>query len=185
MTPSQLQEPPRVLASVDPGKHDSWLAIYLSGVLAAARRCPGQGGAPALVLQLALEELGAAGLPGVLVVERPVVYPGGRTKRPADQLAVAVVAGGWQAAGEIAGLVSRGVEPAVWKGQLDKLKVERRLREALDLEEIAVLDAAQASVKKKNERHNVADCVAIGAWVLGRVPLATWDRRYADTRQGA
>jgi hypothetical protein len=185
-----------LVVPVDPGWSCCAFAAYVDGQLALARlvRAPAHEGPRAL--DPALRELGLVevrefrGVPqhryprGVVLVEWPRIYPSGvsekkGTRNPNDVLKVAQSAGAWLGAGVGLGMAARQVEPRAWKGNLDKKKVERRLREALSAAELRVLDAALAPLQK-DLRHNVVDAAAIGAWVLGRVPLAPRDPRLLE-----
>jgi hypothetical protein len=162
---------------VDPGWSCAAFAVYAARELSHASLVESPAHLAPADLGRALAALGlaGAGAPGVLVVERPVVYPARgrsakrRTRSPNDVMKVAQSAGAWSGAGAALGLEVVAVEPASWKRQLDKDVVHARLREALSASELAVLDAAVRTVPKKLG-HNVLDAAAIGAWALGRLP---------------
>jgi hypothetical protein len=104
-----------------------------------------------------------------VVIERPMIYPGGRQKaRPADIIALAVRAGEW--GGKVAaftGSVPEYVEPARWKGQVPKDIHHARILAKLSPEEQAVLTSAGNGVAP-SKRHNIVDAVGIGLFAVGR-----------------
>lgn len=104
-----------------------------------------------------------------VVIERPMIYPGGRQKaRPADIIKLACRAGEW--GGETRaffGVEPEYVEPATWKGQLSKEICHARIWDRLDANERAIVAKAGESMAP-SKRHNMLDAVGIGLYALGR-----------------
>lgn len=102
-----------------------------------------------------------------VVIEKPVIYPGGRTKNPNDVLSVAVNAGEWGGRYLQQGTTVEYVTPAGWKGQTPKDVSHARIYGKLTDEEKAVLDTAGGGLAA-SKRHNMLDAVGIGLWAVKR-----------------
>jgi hypothetical protein len=105
------------------------------------------------------------------IIERPVIYPHGRTPNPNDIVKLAVAVG--ELAGVLAasGLSVRYVEPRAWKGTLDKDTCCRRAWGRLRPEErytAAPFEPPLAPAKVQGGRDHVLDAVGIGLHALGR-----------------
>jgi hypothetical protein len=100
-----------------------------------------------------------------VVIERPKIYPGGRTKNPNDVLSVAVNAGEWGGRYKQQGCEVQYVEPSGWKGQTPKEIQHRRDWARLSAEEQAVVSAAGKTMPA-SKRHNMLDAVGIGLWAV-------------------
>lgn len=100
-----------------------------------------------------------------VVIERPKIYPGGRTKNPNDVLSVAINAGEWAGRYKHQGCEIEYVEPSGWKGQTPKEIQHRRDWARLSLEEQDVVSAAGKSMPA-SKRHNMLDAVGIGLWAV-------------------
>ncbi len=142
-----------MLLAIDPGADTGWARFDV-----ATCRLEGCG-------------LGAAapGPTSRVIVERPMIYPGGRQKaRPADVIKLATRAG--EAAGlyaRTAGIEPEYVEPHAWKGSVDKNISHARIWAKLTPAEQAIVsDAARGVAPSK--RHNILDAVGIGLWGIGR-----------------
>lgn len=116
-----------------------------------------------------------------VVIERPVIYPGGRTKNPNDVLLVAVAAGEWGGLARARGIPYEYVEPARWKGQVDKdIQHARDWACMLDVEREVAIGAGRLIAPKakalsfpcklttSDKRHNMLDAIGIGLFALGR-----------------
>ncbi len=140
------------LLAIDPGADAGWARFDTAGQLAACG-------------------LGAPG-PGStsrVIVERPMIYPGGRQKaRPADVIKLATRAG--EAAGQYAravGVEPEYVEPHAWKGSVDKNIHHARIWAKLTPIEQEIVSASARGVAP-SKRHNILDAVGIGLFVVGR-----------------
>ncbi len=104
-----------------------------------------------------------------VLIERPMIYPGGRQKaRPADVIKLAVRAGemGGQYA-RTAGIEPEYIEPHTWKGSVSKDIHHARIWAKLTPAEQAIVsDAARGVAPSK--RHNILDAVGIGLFGIGR-----------------
>jgi hypothetical protein len=103
------------------------------------------------------------------VVERPMIYPGGRQKaRPADIIKLATRAGEWGGAVRAwFNVEPEYVEPHGWKGSVDKDVHHARVWAKLTGAEQAVVSAAAKGVAK-GKLHNIIDAVGIGLFAVGR-----------------
>lgn len=110
-----------------------------------------------------------------VVIEKPMIYPGGRTKDPNAVVTLAVKAGEW------GGLYRQWVTveyvlPWQWKGQVPKDIHHERVLAKLTDEEHAIVNAmrtdvrgnARAAAVAPSKRHNVIDAVGLGLFAVGR-----------------
>lgn len=143
----------RILA-IDPGSDMGW-ALFDEGRLISC----GVGTPDGAALHI-----------GRVVLERPMIYPGGRQRaRPRDVITLAL------RAGEAAGLYARryGVEPEyfepdVWKGgSIAKEAHHPRVWKRLSQAEHEIVSKAATTVPEK-KRHNMLDAIGIGLFALGR-----------------
>jgi hypothetical protein len=102
-----------------------------------------------------------------VVIEKPRIYPGGRTKNPNDVLSVAVNAGEWGGRYAQQGCAIEYVEPSKWKGQTKKEIQHARDWAKLSVEEQDVVTAAGKGMAA-SKRHNMLDGIGIGLWAVGR-----------------
>lgn len=144
-----------MLLAIDPGADSGW-ALFENSTLRKAGL-----GAPALIKNAPLEKV---------VVERPMIYPGGRQKaRPRDVITLALkageVAGAWRSA---TGCDITYHEPDEWKGgAISKDMHQPRIWAALRDEEQEILSQA-CKGKAAGKRHNIIDAVGIGLYAVGR-----------------
>jgi hypothetical protein len=141
----------RSVLTIDPGADAGW-AWFDNGTLAGCG-------------------LGAPAQPNAdrVIIERPMIYPGGRQKaRPADVIKLAT------RAGEAGGLYARSrgvepeyVEPHAWKGSVDKNIHHARIWAKLSTDEQAIVSTAARGVAP-SKRHNILDAIGIGLWAIGR-----------------
>lgn len=140
------------LLAIDPGANSGWAFFDSARRLSAC----GLGNAPEGLIVAA----------GRALIERPKIYPRGRTKNPNDVLAVAVSAGEHGGRCKAAGAQVDYVEPRSWKGTIDKATHHARVLERLDARETAIVDRLGLP---KSKRHNVLDAVALGLFGVGRL----------------
>lgn len=142
----------RRVISIDPGVHQTGIAVWDGGQLIAALLTP-------------TDELLPLSDANVIVVELPQVYVRARSKGdPNDLINVAF------AAGKVVGSLRSDettvttVKPAAWKGQVPKHIIEARVKKALSATELD--NVVQC---KPNLMHNVWDAVGIGLAYMGRL----------------
>lgn len=144
-----------MLLSIDPGANSGWAVYDNSTLVACGRSVPP-----------------AAWLEGVTdaVIERPRIYPHGRTRNPNDIVTLAVTVGELAGALRAYGIGVRYVEPRQWKGTLDANTCCRRAWARLREDERAV--AAKYEPPPKGDvpgtKHNVLDAIGLGLWQVGR-----------------
>lgn len=102
-----------------------------------------------------------------VVIERPRIYPGGRTKNPNDVLSVAINAGEWGGRYAHQGCAIEYVEPAKWKGQVKKEIQHARDWARLSPDEQAIVTQAGKGMAA-SKRHNMLDAIGIGIFAVGR-----------------
>lgn len=104
-----------------------------------------------------------------VIVERPKIYPKGKTKNPNDVLTLALNAGEW--AGEYRALSRTTsveyVTPQDWKGQTPKEIQHARDYDKLSPEERHVVAKGGKGIAP-SKRHNMLDAVGIGLFAVGR-----------------
>lgn len=160
-----------MLVAIDPGANSGW-AVFANEY----RGRPDQF--PAVLVRCGLgwdsmrSAYGGEGYgPGFVfdtaVIEKPRIYPGGRTKNPNDLIEVAVSAGEW--AGRLSGVSITFVTPSEWKGQVPKPIHHRRIRAQLTEAEGEVLNAGIGDYPP-SKAHNIVDAVGLGLWTVGRKP---------------
>lgn len=154
------------LVAIDPGKKWNAYARFRGGVLLAVEykevfREP--------IVSLQLPWVGGGGNL-IVVVEKPQVYPGGRTQRPNDLIDVAIGAGigVGHFLNATADVAVEQITPRTWKGTVPKEVMERRILSRLTDSENDVILQYSATLPK-SKRHNVVDAVGIGLWKLGRL----------------
>ncbi len=143
-----------MLLAIDPGTHTGW------AVFGGDRRLKACGvGDPRSShwTDLAKE----------VVVEKPRIYPSGRTSNPNDVLTLAVKAGEW--AGRFDRIAKvRYVEPSEWKGGSVRKDIQNaRDRAKLTPGERAIVDATGQEMSDST-RHNMLDAIGIGLFGVGR-----------------
>jgi hypothetical protein len=159
-----------MIASIDPGIHGSGLAIFDQDKLVHALYVPNQttktiAGRVSNMAQLLTGEI-CNYYVNTIVTECPQIYPG-RTSRGSDPtndlLPLAQI--GACLAGNFPTLYWEQVYPREWKGQVDKLPMNKRVLERLSEEERAQIDwATSASLD-----HNILDSIGIGLYYLNRL----------------
>lgn len=143
-----------MLIAIDPGADSGW-AVFYDNVLVSC----GLNGEPAPVpAQVDL-----------VVIERPKVYPGGRTKSPDAIVTLALNAGEWAGRFRAHAFDVRYVEPRTWKGTVDGDVCTRRILKALSSgERDAYEDAMRLDKVPSKKKHNVVDAIGIGLWACDR-----------------
>lgn len=145
-----------MLLAIDPGADSGW-AIFFGGMLIAC----GLGHEPS--------PAPPTGFPQV-IIEHPVIYPGGRTRDPNSIVKLAVDAGEWAGRYRSKGANIRFVLPRDWKGTIDDEVCNRRALERLDDgEKQAYEDAVRAQRIPSKKRHNVLNAIGIGLFAIGRL----------------
>jgi hypothetical protein len=142
-----------MLLAIDPGQATGWALLNFEGRLL---HCG---------LNTPPDALPAASR---VVVERPRIYPGGRTKNPNDVLSVALNAGEWAGRYQARGFATEYVEPSKWKGGSVPKEIShpRIFAKLLPSEQLVLSDAGKGIAPSK--RHNIIDAVGIGLWAAGR-----------------
>ena len=104
------------------------------------------------------------------VLERPVIYPHGRTPNPNDVVKLGVAVGEMAGALAASGVRTRYIEPRAWKGSIDKDTCCRRVWGRLMAEERAVAEAFKPPVSGTvgGGRDHVLDAIGIGLHAIGR-----------------
>lgn len=111
----------------------------------------------------------------VVLVERPMIYPGAKAEAPDNDVVQLAIRAG-QLAGRFSGGGAGAVEyvlPRTWKGNLPKpapgavYVVEKRAFAVLDPAESMLLYSTK-SARAKRLDHNMIDAVGIGLWRLER-----------------
>lgn len=104
------------------------------------------------------------------ILERPVIYPHGRTPNPNDIVKLAVAVG--ELAGVLAasGVRTRYVEPRAWKGTIDGDTCCRRVWGRLGAEERAIAERYRPapSGKVRDAVTHTLDAIGIGLHAVGR-----------------
>lgn len=143
-----------MLLAIDPGNDSGW-ALFFGGMLIAC----GLGGEPTPL----------APKIDLLVVEHPVIYPGGKTRSPNDIVKLAVNAGEWMGRFKGRATNTRYVEPRDWKGTIDGDLCNARVMARLaDHEKQVVDDAVRTQRIPAKKIHNMIDAVGLGLFVQGR-----------------
>jgi hypothetical protein len=141
------------LLAVDPGADAGWARYRDNGILEAC----------GLNTHAMTQDITRC------VIERPMIYPGGRQKaRPNDIIKLAVRAGEWGGRVDAhVGIQSEYVEPHKWKGTIAKDACHARIWATLTPDERTIVDKASTGVAP-SKRHNILDAVGIGLWSVGR-----------------
>ena len=164
------------VTSIDPGDDTGW-AFWEDGRVAAA----GLGAPPSF-----------SATPDLILIEVPMVYPGGPKVDPNDLVKLALTAGRQverlRLLESIRNLGAKAppafaVYPRTWKGTLDKLVMVRRIQAMVGPSNNADVEAFLAAAKvPAGKRHNVWDAVGLGHWAitnamngakLGKGPMET------------
>jgi hypothetical protein len=98
----------------------------------------------------------------ILVLEYPMIYPHGKTKRPNDIVTLAYAAGRLTANVPLNKI--KKIHPRDWKGTIDADLVTNRILERLTPGERALIPDIP-----KDLLHNVIDAVGLGLWDLQRM----------------
>jgi hypothetical protein len=148
----------RGVVAIDPGKRTGW-AVFVDGSLALAGVWPEVD-----MLNGALPMVGIA--PAVAVIERPVIYPLGKSNSdPEDIVRLAIFAGDVRGYYRRAGLDTVLVKPRAWKGTVPKAIHGKRILGALAPEETALLPRRP---RARSYDHNMLDAVGLGLWQLSK-----------------
>jgi len=157
-----------IVVALDPGR-DAGVALFVGGRLVAARLLDGRVPAGGVS---GIGDLGLLDGDAEVVVELPVIYTGGRSRAPGQDLVVLAYRAGRLVEAVLAALGPRTVKvseiaPAAWKAQVPQDVLEPRIRGRLDADEAAlIVDAAHCAASKA---HNVLDAAGIGLWRVGRM----------------
>lgn len=130
----------------DPGKWASGFAFWKNGKLVDVAY-----GTP------------AHQMPGILTIEKPVIYPGGKSKgNPNDLLDLAFEVG--KLCKMFYGYST--VKPREWKGTIKKEIMLKRIVSKLTEEERVICDSLRLPKDKQKE---VIDAIGIGLWLAKRL----------------
>lgn len=143
-----------MLLAIDPGADSGW-AIFFGGMLVSCGLGQEPNPAP------------KTGFP-LVVIEHPVIYPGGKTRNPNDVLKCAVSAGEWAGRYRRDGGEIRYVLPRDWKGTIDGDTCNRRAIEKLEDHERQVFEDALRTQRFGKKKHNVLDAIGLGLFAIGR-----------------
>ena len=140
------------VTSIDPGEDTGW-AHWENGRVAGA----GLGPPPTWDTDL-------------ILIEIPMVYPGGPKVDPNDLVKLSLTAGR-QVERLLGAMVRRppalAVYPRTWKGTLDKLVMVRRIQAMVGPSNNADVEAFLAAARvPAGKRHNVWDAVGLGHWAI-------------------
>lgn len=139
------------ILAVDPGRDAGW-ALLDGGKLVACGLTSAER-----------DELPLAGIARAFL-ERPQIYRSSRSKaNPNDIITLALGAGRFLEKMARAGVATRLVLPAEWKGQVDPDVMVNRILGALSPEERGIFERCTAKVPK-GKQHNVADAVGLAKW---------------------
>lgn len=128
------------VTAIDPGSRSRGWARFVDGRLEACG-------------------LGYCHLQGLVIIENPQVYRGGKVD-PNDLLVLARDVGRVEQMAIDAGLRVELVHPRTWKGNVPKTVHQRRILAALDANERAMVEG---------KKHDVVDAVGLGLWKVGRL----------------
>lgn len=158
---------PEHLLTIDPGLQSGW-ALFEFGELIYCGYGPSEK---------ILENLLVGVRKALVIVEVPVIYPGGKQEKPPQKiLRGAVLAGRYIGRYEAWGHEVREVAPKAWKGTIPKpqsakeeyLITRRVLRLSTPEERDLIQQTKSARAVQLN--HNMIDAIGIGYKELGRKP---------------
>jgi hypothetical protein len=153
------------LLAIDPGGTTGW-AYFVEGKLTLCGAWP--------LERMSSEWCVPLGILDVVLVERPMIYPGAKAEAPDNDIVTLALR-----AGQLGGRYGSGgasleyVLPRTWKGNLPKpapgvqYVVEKRVLKVLDLSESRLLYSTMSARARKLD-HNMVDAVGIGLWRLER-----------------
>lgn len=104
---------------------------------------------------------------GLVIIERPQVYPTTNAKQANNLITLALQAGKY--AGMLRLSTVEYVLPSVWKGQIPKAVHHARGFEVLSPEEAALYHRSFEWIPK-GYHEDVKDAINLGLWKLGRLP---------------
>jgi hypothetical protein len=140
--------------AIDPGISTGWALFNDGGELLLCAQSP----PPVAYHQ---------GNPTRVVIERPQVYQGRKSKAdPNDIVTLALGAGKYWERFEARGAAVEMVLPSEWKGQLDKPVCHERMWAFLSPREQAIVHRGGLGVAPK-KREDMLDAVALGKWRYG------------------
>jgi hypothetical protein len=161
-----------MIASIDPGISGSGLAIFDQDKLVFARYIPNTQN-KTIPLHLRVRTMGMLLVDQIqryphntIVTECPQIYPNKTAKGsdPTHDL-IPLAQIGAIVAGKLSNCCWEQVYPKEWKGQVDKLPMNKRVLARLDEEEREKIDwATTASLD-----HNILDAIGIGLHYLNRL----------------
>jgi hypothetical protein len=144
-----------MLLAIDPGETSGW-AVFDAGRLEAC----GIGDVPTPTPKTAAEV--------EVCIERPMIYPHGKSENPNDLITLAVNAGEHGGRLRHAGCrAARYIRPFEWKGNTPKHISHQRIWAKLNDAERSLVDVAGKGMAP-GKRHNMLDAIGIGLFVLGR-----------------
>lgn len=141
--------------AIDPGACSGWALFTVNRCLF---RCGISEPPHSLPLDLHIAEV---------LIERPRIYPGGRTKNPNDIVTLALTAGEWAGGFKERGIYTRYVEPQKWKGSTPKAIHQPRILAKLTRVEQAIVELELKKVAK-SKRNNAVDAIGLGLFMVGR-----------------
>ena len=158
------------LISLDPGATTGW-AIFRYGILIACGRCKHEQLHEKLEQHWSTDDA----LDTLVVVEHPVIYPGGKAEVPDNDIVVlGVRAGELKGPFDYFGCHTKYVKPRNWKGTLPKAKkgqtyiIEKRVLKMANDEEKKLIYSTM-SARAKHPDHNMIDAIGIGMNEQGRI----------------
>lgn len=154
-----------IVVALDPGR-DAGVALFVGGRLVGARLLDGRSPAAGLT------DLGLLVGDAEVIVELPVLYPGGRSRAPGGDLLTLAYRAGRLVQAVVGALGPREVkvveiQPQAWKAQVVPEILEPRICAHLDPDEEALVRASVGFEESKT--HNVLDAAGIGLWRVGRM----------------
>lgn len=157
------------LVAVDPATKATGIALFDAHKLTHVALVRGNSIGQMLIALSNLDWPPEFGIPNVVIVERPVVYPRDGIKKAKDLISVAIVGGAAALAfGCEVWTETEFIEPRTWKGSVPKEIHNARVMNMLDSNEIEIIDKRLATAPPKLV-HNVIDAVGIGLYKLGRM----------------
>lgn len=140
-----------MLLAIDPGACSGWAFFLGNGLIDCGIGDPPP---PGSLLQR-------------IVIEHPVIYPGGRTANPNSIVKLAINAGEWGGRYRHLGCAVDYVLPATWKGRVKAEVCIERTRAALKPTEKLLVEIRESNIAK-SKRHNMLDAIGLGLFACGR-----------------
>jgi hypothetical protein len=138
-----------IVCAIDPGKHASAFAVGdESGIVDAHY-------GPEFVLMYTAD---------LVIAEKPMVYPGLKSRSPNDLIDVAIGLG--LAIGSIPHKSLKMVAPRTWKGNIKKETMTNRIWSKMSDDECALVSELKLP---KGKEHNVIDACGMLLWHWGKL----------------